>query len=416
MSFSNIYYKDSDLYVEECSLAEIAKDMGTPLYVYSAQTIRANFRAYSQALQNQPHLVAYSVKAASNLSILNLIREEGGGADIVSGGELSRAQAAGISPQKIVFSGVGKTTQEMAQALKAGILMFNVESVPELTVLATVAGDLGLVAKVAFRVNPDIDPKTHPYIATGFKETKFGIPISEAFDLYQKAAADPRLSVIGLDCHIGSQLTSVEPMKATAERLNLLLDKLSAGGITLKYLDIGGGLGINYHGETPPSPVEWVATMASLLAKRKELTLVLEPGRSIVGPAGLLLTRVLYDKVTPYKRFFIVDGAMNDLIRPSLYDSYHEILPVLDRQRPLSLVSVVGPVCESGDFLAKDRQMPLAEPGELLATLGAGAYGFSMSSNYNSRPRPAEVLVDGKSFKTIRTRETLADLLKGETL
>ncbi|MDR2422340.1 MAG: diaminopimelate decarboxylase [Deltaproteobacteria bacterium] len=416
MSESAFHYRGEDLFVEDASLASLADSLGTPLYVYSAKAIRANLEAYEAALANYPHLVAYSVKAASNLAVLSLIQKAGGGADIVSGGELFRALKAGFDPRKIVFSGVGKSAQEMAEALKAGILMFNVESAPELMALSAVAKELGLVAPVAFRVNPDVDPQTHPYIATGFRESKFGAPMEESFELYLKAKADPNLSVVGLDCHIGSQLTSASPIKAAAERLAALLGRLKAAGIELKCLDVGGGLGIDYKGEKPPTPLEWVAAFVPVLKEFSGLTLILEPGRSIVGPAGALVVRVLYDKATPYKRFVIVDGAMNDLIRPSLYGAHHAIKPVRDLKRPQAQVDVVGPVCESGDFLAQGRLMPLAEPGELLAVLGAGAYGFSMSSNYNSRPRAAEALVEGSAFRVVRARETLEDLIRGETV
>jgi diaminopimelate decarboxylase len=416
VSQAAFHYQGEDLWVEGVSLAELGATLGTPLYVYSTQALKANFQAYQLALKNQPSLIAYSVKAASNLAILHLLKEEGAGSDIVSGGELKRALQVGVDPQKIVFSGVGKTAEEMIQALKAGILMFNVESAPEMRLLAATARELGKKAPLALRVNPDVDPQTHPYIATGFRESKFGVPIEEALALYQEATADPYLEVVGLDCHIGSQLTSVSPFAAAAERLRALLARLAAVGVNIQLLDVGGGLGINYHGEEIPSPQELVQAFGELLAAYPGLRLILEPGRSIVGQAAVLLIKCLYNKVTPFKRFVITDGAMSDLIRPSLYGSYHEIKPVRAAGRPAAKVNVVGPICESGDFLAQDREIPLVESGEFLAVFGAGAYGFAMSSNYNSRPRPAEALVDGARFRVIRARETLEDLTRGETI
>ncbi|MDR1870623.1 MAG: diaminopimelate decarboxylase [Deltaproteobacteria bacterium] len=416
MSLLAFNYRDNRLYVEDVAVTELAANLGTPLYVYSAGAIRANLAAYIEALAPKKGLVAYSVKAASNLAILGLVQKAGAGADIVSGGELYRAQTAGIEPQKIVFSGVGKTAAEMDAALAAGILMFNVESAAELTALAARARAVGIKAKVALRVNPDVDPQTHPYIATGFRESKFGVPIPEAVELYQLAASDPDLLVVGVDCHIGSQLTSLAPFSAAADRLLALLERLKDLGLNLNYLDVGGGLGINYKGEEVPEPAGLVKVFDPVLKAHPNLTLIMEPGRSIVGPAGILVFRVLYIKETPFKSFIIGDGAMNDLVRPSLYGSYHEIKPVnLKAAGPVKKVNVVGPVCESGDFLAVDRELPLIAPGELLVAWGAGAYGFSMSSNYNSRPRPAEVLVDGAIWRTIRSRETLADLIRGET-
>ncbi|MDR1607414.1 MAG: diaminopimelate decarboxylase [Deltaproteobacteria bacterium] len=421
MAESVFSYKGSELFVEDVSLDQLAEELGTPLYVYSTKAILDNLASYQKAFADRPHLIAYSVKAASNLAILSLVQKQGGGADIVSGGELFRALKAGIDPQKIVFSGVGKTKAEMAEALKAGILSFNVESAPELAALSQVAQSLGLKAPIAFRVNPDVDPQTHPYVATGFRDSKFGVPVEEALKLYKVAQEDPNIEIVGLDCHIGSQLTSLGPFKATAERLLVLLGKIKALGLELKILDLGGGLGIDYYDQKdpdkiPPLTKDYARAFSAIYQAYPGLTIVLEPGRSVVGPAGVLLVTTLYDKITPFKRFFITDGAMNDLIRPSLYGSYHNIKPVKDQGRPAALVNVVGPVCESGDFLAQDRALPIVQPGERLAVFGAGAYGFSMASNYNSRARSAEVLVNGATFRIIRTRETREDLIRGETL
>ncbi|MDR1577385.1 MAG: diaminopimelate decarboxylase [Deltaproteobacteria bacterium] len=415
MDASVFNYRNGDLMVEDIRLRSLAESLGTPLYVYSTQAIQTNFRAYQQAFVGRPYLIAYSVKAASNLAILRLIQREGGGCDIVSGGELARALKAEVDPQKIVFSGVGKTALEMAAALKAGILSFNVESAPELRLLSATAQSLGRKAPISLRVNPDVDPQTHPYVATGLRESKFGLPVGEAYQLYLQAKNDPGLEIVGVDCHIGSQLTSVGPFQAAAERLLVLMSQLKAAGINLKLLDLGGGLGIDYHGEKIPPVAEYAQAFRAIYAAFPGLTIILEPGRSVVGAAAVLLVTVLYDKITPYKRFIITDGGMNDLIRPSLYGSYHVIKPVKDLDRPLTQVNVVGPICESGDFLAQDRALPLVEAGETLAVFGAGAYGFSMSSNYNSRPRPAEVLVSGSTCRVIRARETSEDLIRGES-
>ncbi|MDR1083765.1 MAG: diaminopimelate decarboxylase [Deltaproteobacteria bacterium] len=417
MNTASFEYRDGALAAEGVCLRKLADELGTPLYVYSALAIRRNFLAYEAAFKDVPHLVCYSVKAASNLALLDIIKSLGGGADIVSGGELYRARKVGIEPSKIVFSGVGKTEKEMAEALKADVLMFNVESGPEAELLNKVAGQMGKKAPISFRVNPDVDPKTHPYIATGLKESKFGIPIDEARDLYRQAKNLSHLDPIGLDCHIGSQLTQISPFAAAAERLAALLGLLKQDGLKIRYLDLGGGLGINYHAQDVPTAADYARAVKDVLGGcLPELTLIMEPGRSVVGPAGLMLVRVLYNKITPHRHFVIIDGAMNDLIRPSLYGSYHEILPVIDHNRPKVKVNVVGPVCESGDFMAQDRELSEVKAGECLAVFGAGAYGFSMSSNYNSRPRPAEVLADGQSYRVIRARETLEDLLRGETV
>lgn len=408
-------YKNDQLHCEDVPLERLAAEVGTPLYVYSQTAFTDGLAAYNQALglAGLKHLVCYSVKVAGNLALLSLAARWGCGADIVSGGELHRALAAGIPAGKIVFSGVGKTGAEMAAALKAGILMFNVESEPELELLADTAQSLGLTARIALRINPDVDPGTHPYIATGLKESKFGLPVEQALDVYKKAAGLKGLQVVGLDCHIGSQLTSTAPFVAAAERLNRLLNDLNQAGLKIDYFDLGGGLGITYNQEQPPSPAEYVAALAPLLAGR---TVILEPGRSVAGRAGALLTRALYNKRTPANHFVIVDAAMNDLIRPSLYGAYHPIWPLkADSARAAEIVQVVGPVCESGDFLARDRELPAIRPGEYLAVGGAGAYGFVMSSNYNARPRAAEVLVKDGQYKVIRPRETYEDLIRGES-
>lgn len=408
-------YKNDQLHCEDVPLERLAAEVGTPVYVYSQTAFTNGLAAYNQALglAGLKHLVCYSVKVAGNLALLSLAARWGCGADIVSGGELHRALAAGIPAGKIVFSGVGKTGAEMAAALKAGILMFNVESEPEMELLADTAQSLGLTARIALRINPDVDPGTHPYIATGLKESKFGLPVEQALNVYKKAAGLKGLQVVGLDCHIGSQLTSTAPFVAAAERLNRLLNDLNQAGLKIDYFDLGGGLGITYNQEQPPSPAEYVAALAPLLAGR---TVILEPGRSVAGCAGALLTRALYNKRTPANHFVIVDAAMNDLIRPSLYGAYHPIWPLkADSARAAEIVQVVGPVCESGDFLARDRELPAIRPGEYLAVGGAGAYGFVMSSNYNARPRAAEVLVKDDQYKVIRPRETYDDLIRGES-
>ncbi|MDR3135330.1 MAG: diaminopimelate decarboxylase [Deltaproteobacteria bacterium] len=409
-------YRENEYYVEDTPLALIAREVGTPVFVYRSAAFLSSLRAFGQAFAPRPHLVCYSVKVASNLALLSLVAKEGLGADIVSGGELFRALRAGIPASRVVYSGVGKTAAEMREALAAGIMMFNAESGPELALLSSVARDMGLVAPVALRVNPDVDPGTHPYVATGLKESKFGVAVGEALDLYLRASQDPSLRVVGLDCHIGSQLTSVSPFVEAAGRLKSFLGKLRESGISLRYLDLGGGLGITYNQERPPSPAEYAGKVVEALGD-EGLTLVLEPGRVVAGNSAVLAIEALYDKITPAKRFIVTNGAMNDLIRPSLYGSYHDIVPARLGQAGAqeALVNVVGPVCESGDFLAKDRLMAIPAQGDLLAVRSAGAYGFSMSSNYNSRPRAAEVLVEGDSFRVIRARETYEDLVRGET-
>ena len=379
-------YQNKELHCEGVPLSRIAEEVGTPAYVYSHATLTRHFKAFDHAFQDMPHFICYSVKANSNLSLLRLFANMGGGADIVSGGELFRALKAGVPADRIVFSGVGKTAGEMKDAIQAGILMFSVESDQELTLLDETARSMGKKARVSLRVNPDVDPQTHPYISTGLRQNKFGVPIDKALSEYKRAAGMDGLEVIGVNCHIGSQLTSVSPFVDAVARLRNLLDQLAAEGIAIKYLDLGGGLGITYDAEKPPEPSEYAKALKDALAGL-DLTVVLEPGRVIVGNAGILLARVLYIKDGPDKSFVVTDGAMNDLMRPALYGSYHVIRPVSRKEGESVNVDVVGPICESSDFLAKDRQTPRYEQGDLLAVMSAGAYGFTMSSNYNSRRR-----------------------------
>jgi diaminopimelate decarboxylase len=409
-------YRDSQLCCEDVSLRALAAVTGTPVYVYSKAALLESLDAYTRAFRDVPHVVCYSVKANSNLGVLSVLAKAGAGADIVSGGELYRALRAGVPAKKIIFSGVGKSRDEMREALKAEILMFNVESRAELGVLDEVAREMGVRAPVALRVNPDVDPQTHPYIATGLKTSKFGIPYDEALEAYEEAAKLGGLDVIGTDMHIGSQLTKATPVADAVARVVALVKSLRERRIEIRMIDIGGGLGIRYRDETPPTHQEF-ATLLMPALREAGVTVLLEPGRSIVGNAGTLLTRVLYRKDTGAKKFVVIDGAMNDLIRPSLYGSYHEIVPVdQSRQtRDRETVDVVGPVCESGDFLAKDRELPRADQEDLLAVMSAGAYGFVMASNYNTRPRAAEVLVDGNRYTIVRRRETYEDLVAGET-
>ncbi|HKB59589.1 MAG TPA: diaminopimelate decarboxylase [Gallionellaceae bacterium] len=405
-------YRQGRLFAEDVPLAEIASRFGTPCYVYSHAALMDRYREFEQGLAGRDHLVCYAVKANSNLALLNLFARLGAGFDIVSGGELQRVLAAGGDAAKVVFSGVGKTAAEMRLALEAGILCFNVESEAELLRLNQVAGDMGRTAPVSLRVNPDVDPKTHPYISTGLKQSKFGVAFAEALGLYRKAAALPHVRVTGLDCHIGSQLTEAEPFVAAAEKVLGLADALAREGIVLDHLDLGGGLGICYRDETPPSIAAYTDALKQAVQGRREKLLV-EPGRSLVGNAGVLLTRVEYLKPGEEKHFVIVDAAMNDLMRPALYDAYHAIREVEQRDVPRRRYEVVGPVCESGDFLGHDRDLAVSE-GDLLAIMSAGAYGMSMSSNYNTRPRAAEVLVEGASVHLARERETVEQLFAGE--
>ncbi len=409
-------YRGEDLYCEEVPVAALAEEVGTPFYLYSHATLTRHFRVFDEAFHEIPHLICFAAKANANLALLSLFAGMGGGADVVSGGELFRALQAGIPPDRIVFAGVGKSREEMGEALKADILMFNVESSQELHLLNQVAGAMGTRARVALRVNPDVDPKTHPYISTGLKKSKFGIDISLALEEYQLAQTLPHIAIIGIHKHIGSQITEVSPFVDSLGRIAELIGELRKAGIDIQYLDVGGGLGIPYSDETPPHPTEMAQAVTPLL-KALGCTIVFEPGRVIAGNAGILVTRVLYTKRTPTKDFVIVDAGMSDLIRPSLYGSYHAIQPVRRQggREPMT-VDVVGPICESGDFLAKDRQMPMAEPDELLAVMSAGAYGFTMASNYNSRPRSAEVLVKGDRHFVIRARERYEDLVRGEEI
>ncbi len=408
-------YRNNELYCEDVPVSRIAKDLGTPFYLYSYATLRQHFRAFDDAFSDVPHLTCFAMKSNSNLAILKLFALEGGGVDIVSGGELYRALKAGIDPMKIVYSGVGKTSEEMEFALQSRILMFNVESSQEILLLNEIAGRMGKKAGISIRVNPDIDPQTHPYISTGLRENKFGIDIRKALEEYTRVSGMKNLTVSGVSCHIGSQLTRLSPFVDALKKLKELMGKLKEIGMDVSYLDLGGGLGITYDQEEPPHPREYAKAIQDELGIR-DVTVILEPGRVIVGNAGILVTRVLYTKTTPEKSFIIVDAAMNDLIRPSLYGSFHGIEPVRATGRKKIKADVVGPICESSDFLAKDREMDSCETGDLLAVMSAGAYGFSMSSNYNSRPRIAEVMGKGDTYHVIRTRETYEDLVRGETI
>jgi len=406
-------YIGNELYCEKTPVRKIAQEVGTPVYIYSSSTLRNHYQAFDAAFAGIPHIVCFAVKANSNLSILKLFASHGGGADIVSGGELFRALKAGVDPQKIVFAGIGKTGEEISFALKSNILMFNVESSHELKKINEVAGSLGVKARVALRVNPDIDPKTHPYISTGLKKSKFGIAIKNALEEYQLASALPNIEIIGIHKHIGSQITEIAPFADAMKRITGIVKELKESGIDIKYIDAGGGLGIRYDDEEPPHPKELGNVLLPLI-KDTGCTLILEPGRVLTGNAGMLLTKVLYLKTGEVKNFVIVDAGMNDLIRPSLYEAHHEILPVEKRAGESFTADVVGPICESGDFLAKDRELMKPETGDLLAVMSAGAYGFTMSSNYNSRPRVAEVMVDGDTYTVIRKRESYEDLIRGE--
>jgi len=407
--------RNKELFCEDVPLTRIIESVGTPVYVYSHATLTRHFNAFDRAFEGQPHLTCFSVKSNSNLSLLRLFASMGGGADIVSGGELFRALRAGVEPGKIVYSGVGKTKAEIKAALEAGILMFNVESPQELSLLDHLAQDMGRKAPVALRVNPDVDPKTHPYISTGLKKNKFGMPLDMAEREYDRASDLNGIEVKGIDFHIGSQLTDVSPFVDSVNRLKAILGRLKDRGIEIEYLNLGGGLGIPYGDEIPPEPAEYARAVREAAAGY-DLTLLLEPGRVITGNAGVLLAEVLYTKPGEGKTFIIVDAAMNDLIRPSFYGSFHTIRPVIEKDRPLITADVVGPICETGDFLAQGREVPAFEPGEFLAVMSAGAYSFVMSSNYNSRPRSAEVLVKGDEFFVIRQRETLEDLIQGENV
>jgi diaminopimelate decarboxylase len=410
----HFHYRGDDLYCEEVPVSRIASEVGTPAYIYSHATLTRHFQVFDQAFASVPHLVCFALKANANLAVLKLFSDLGGGLDVVSGGELFRGLKAGVPPQRIVYAGVGKSRDEIAYALKADILMFNVESGQELRLIHEVASGMGAKARVALRVNPDVDPKTHPYIATGLKKTKFGIDIGQALLEYEAAKALSSLDVVGIHHHIGSQITEVGPFVDALEKTAALVRTLRERGTAIRYLDVGGGLGITYRDEEPPLPGEFAEALISVI-RDLDVTVVLEPGRVLVGNAGILVTRVLYTKQTPAKNFLVVDAGMNDLARPSLYGSYHAIHPVRQSPgRPEVIVDVVGPICESGDFLAKDRGVPRSEPGELLAVMSAGAYGHTMSSNYNARPRTPEVMVRGDRLYVVRERETFDDLVRGE--
>lgn len=406
--------KNGILHAESVSLAAIADRFGTPCYVYSRAALTAAFEAYRSALAGRDALICYAVKANGNLAILNLFARLGAGFDIVSGGELARVVAAGGDPSKVIFSGVGKTAAEMAQALEAGIRCFNIESASELNRLNTVAGSLGKRAPIAFRVNPDVDPKTHPYISTGLKTAKFGVRFEEALPLYRRARELPNIAIRGIDCHIGSQLLDPAPAAEAAEKILGLVDALAAEGIALDHIDLGGGMGIRYRDETALPAADYLAPTLARLAGRKE-RLIVEPGRSLVGNAGLLLTRVEVLKHGEEKHFAVVDAAMNDLARPALYDAWHDIVPVAPRPGAARTYEIVGPICESGDFLGHGRDLALRE-GDLLAVMSAGAYGMAMSSNYNTRPRAAEAMVDGESIHQVRAREEVARLFALESV
>ncbi|NWG13764.1 MAG: diaminopimelate decarboxylase [Acidobacteria bacterium] len=407
-------FRGGALHCEGVSLVALANDAGTPLYVYSQSALEDRFRAFDGAFSDFPHLTCYAAKACSSLAILALLHRMGAGIDVVSGGELRRALMAGVDPRKIVFSGVGKSVDEMDLALRHGILQFNAESEAELRLLGERAKMSGMVAPVGLRVNPAVDPQTHPYIATGLEQSKFGVPISAAVPLLRRYSRHRHIRIQGIGCHIGSQITEIGPFVVAARKLKEATAALRATGIEIRQLDLGGGLGIRYDDETPPSPTAYAAAIKSEL-RDLGCSLILEPGRTLVGDAGIFLTRVLFAKAGQGRNFLIVDGAMNDLVRPSLYGAYHRVLPVVRSRRAAWLVDVVGPVCESSDFLARDRILPRMRAGELLAILSAGAYGFVLSSNYNSRPRAAEILVKGHRFRVIRKRETLPDLVRGES-
>lgn len=413
-------YRNGEMFAEGVSLKRIAREVGTPAYVYSLATLKRHFKVFDEAFTKVRHIVCFSVKANSNLALLRSFAKQGSGFDIVSGGELFRALKVGADPKKIVFSGVGKKKEEIEYALNTGILMFNVESEQELLALNDIASGIGKRAPISLRVNPDVDPQTHPYISTGMKKAKFGVDIKKSLETYRTAISLKNVEVVGVDCHIGSQLTSVTPFVDALAKVREYLDRVLAGemkreGAQIRYLDLGGGLGIHYHDETPPLPDEYAKAIIQGL-EGLDVTLILEPGRVIVGNAGILLTEVQYIKETDTKKFVIVDGGMNDLIRPALYGSYQAIQAVVDNQAQKIVADVVGPICESGDFFAKDREIPRPQRGDLLAVMSAGAYGFTMASNYNSHPKPPEVLVDGEKYYVVRERESFDDLIRGETI
>ena len=404
-------YRDGRLYAEELDLEEIAEEFGTPLYVYSAATLSRHLRVWQEPLGDRG-MICYAVKANSNLGVLSLLAAQGSGFDIVSGGELHRVLIAGGKAERIVFSGVGKTSDEVRAALSAGIHCFNVESEPELDMINSLAAEMGLIAPISLRVNPDVDAQTHPYISTGLRDNKFGIDIHQARAVYRRAKQMPHLCIRGVDCHIGSQLTELAPYWDALERILLLVDNLADDGIELEHIDLGGGLGVTYQDETPPLPSDLYAELFQRLGKRPQ-KLIFEPGRTIAANAGVLITRVLTLKESPSKNFAVVDAALNDLLRPALYQSWMNISSVVKSERKTKIWDVVGPICESSDFLGKDRELGL-HSGDLLCVHSAGAYGFGMSSNYNSRPRAAEVMVSGKTAQLVRERETLSSLVELE--
>jgi diaminopimelate decarboxylase len=406
-------YKGDELYAEDVAVKEIVAQVGSPVYIYSHATLVRHFQVMDRALESVPHTICYSVKANSNLAVLRTFINMGGGVDIVSGGELFRALKVGVDPHKVVYSGVGKKDEEIVYALNSDILMFNVESEQELDRIDWIAGRLGKRAGIAIRVNPDVDPETHPYITTGLKKAKFGINIERALAQYQRAKDSRHLEILGIDCHIGSQLTKVSPFVDAISKLKRLITGLNEMGIRITYFDLGGGLGIQYNDEEPPLPAEYGKAVTEE-TKNLGLHLLFEPGRNLVGNAGILVGKCLYTKKGEEKNFVIVDAAMNDLARPSFYGSFHGVQAVRKDQKGTMVADIVGPICESGDFLAKDREIPNFRQGDLLAFMSAGAYGFTMSSNYNSRPRAAEVMVQGSMFEVVRDRETWDDLIKGE--
>lgn len=409
------HYRDNQLWCEDVPLSSVADAVGTPLYVYSHRTLKRHYNVFDSAFSDIPHIVCFSAKANSNIAIMRIFVREGSGVDIVSGGELYRALRAGADPGKIVYSGVGKRNDEIECAIENDILMFNVESSQELRVINACAMRLGRRARISLRVNPDVDPLTHPHISTGMKENKFGIDIQRSLEEYREARKLSNIDIVGVDCHIGSQITEISPFVDALQRLRKLIVLLREEGITISYLDLGGGLGISYNQEKPPHPVEYARVIMEQ-SRDMDCTFIFEPGRVIVGNAGLLMTRVLFTKTGGNKNFVIVDAGMNDLIRPSLYQSFHQIKPVIEGEKNTIVADVVGPICESGDFLAKGREIPRCERGDLLAVMSAGAYGFTMSSNYNSRPRVAEVLVSGDRFDVIKKREDYEDLIRGEEM
>ncbi len=409
------YQDDGQLWAEKISLSSLASEYGTPLYVYSRATLERHWNAFDKSVGEHPHLVCYAVKANSNIGVLNTLARLGSGFDIVSGGELERVIAAGGDPAKVVFSGVGKTAQEMRQALELGIKCFNVESEPELELLNQVAASLGVIAPISLRINPDVDANTHPYISTGLRDNKFGIAFDRAPAVYKFAQSLPNLNVQGIDCHIGSQLTDIDPFIDATDRLLALIDDLCSDGIEIKHLDVGGGLGVVYRDELPPQPSDYAKALLARLKNHPDLELIFEPGRAIAANAGVLLTKVEFLKHTEHKNFAIVDAAMNDLMRPALYQAWQDIVPVNPRDGKSETYDLVGPICETGDFLGKDRDLVL-EQGDLLAVRSAGAYGFVMSSNYNTRARAAEVIVDGNQAHLVRQREELSSLWALESI